>query len=60
MKDMRNVDPYRLEGMDVYSNILYVKDEKGPLSFLAHQAVRTDKVGRNMRLSCGLGHNQHS
>ena len=35
--------PHRLEGMDTYSNILYVKECKAELSFLAHRAVRNDK-----------------
>ncbi|PRP73557.1 phosphoenolpyruvate carboxykinase [Planoprotostelium fungivorum] len=36
-------DPHRLEGLDVYSNILYVKENKARLSFLAHRACETDK-----------------
>jgi len=36
-------DPYRIDGMDTYSNILYVKECFAALSFLAHQAVLTDK-----------------
>eukprot|EP00941_MAST-03F_sp_MAST-3F-sp1_P005369 g5369.t1 len=36
-------DPYRLEGMDTYSNILYVKECRAELSFLAHRAVTNDK-----------------
>lgn len=36
-------DPHRLEGLDVYSNILYVKENKAKLSFLAHRASETDK-----------------
>jgi anaphase-promoting complex subunit 8 len=42
-EELRALDPYRLEQMDTYSNILYVKDSKGPLSFLAHSAVKNDK-----------------
>ncbi|GBG64532.1 hypothetical protein CBR_g45228 [Chara braunii] len=36
-------DPYRIEGMDIYSNILYVKEAFSALSYLAHKAVLTDK-----------------
>lgn len=42
-EELRALEPYRLEGMDTYSNILYVKDARGALSFLAHNAVKTDK-----------------
>ena len=33
------IDPYRLENMDAYSNILYVNEERAKLSFLAHRLV---------------------
>ncbi|KNC55439.1 cell division cycle protein 23, partial [Thecamonas trahens ATCC 50062] len=36
-------DPYRLEHMDTYSNILYVKEEAAKLSRLAHSASQTEK-----------------
>lgn len=36
-------DPYRLEDMDVYSNILYVQEDSVALSQLAHTAVKVDK-----------------
>ena len=36
-------DPRRLDRMDVYSNILYVKEDRVGLSQLAHRAVRVDK-----------------
>jgi len=42
-EDVFRADPYRLEGMDIYSNILYVKEAREKLSFLAHSAVMTDK-----------------
>jgi hypothetical protein len=32
-----------LQGMDIYSNILYVKEEFGALSALAHRCVQADK-----------------
>ena len=42
-EDVYRADPYRLEGMDTYSNILYVKESSAKLSYLAHSAVLTDK-----------------
>jgi anaphase-promoting complex subunit 8 len=36
-------NPYSLEAMDIYSNILYVKDETVKLSELAQRAVKIDK-----------------
>lgn len=36
-------DPYRLEGVDIYSNILYVKESKRALSCLAHNALALDR-----------------
>ena len=42
-EDVYRADPYRLEGMDTYSNILYVKEDAAKLSYLAHSAVLTDK-----------------
>ncbi len=42
-EDLLKKDPYRLENVDIYSNILYVKEDKAKLSFLAHRANETDK-----------------
>ena len=36
-------DPYRLDNLDTYSNILYVKEAKAALSHLAHVAMKNDK-----------------
>lgn len=36
-EDMLSHDPYRLEGLDVFSNILFVKEALAPLSHLAHR-----------------------
>ncbi|KAL7536169.1 hypothetical protein ACHAWF_005387 [Thalassiosira exigua] len=36
-------EPYRLEHMDAFSNVLYVKDQKVALSHLAHRSVSVDK-----------------
>eukprot|EP00466_Bigelowiella_natans_P013716 jgi/Bigna1/90153/estExt_fgenesh1_pg.C_630098 len=40
---LQRQDPCRLEAMDVYSNILFVKECKAELSFLAHNAIKIDK-----------------
>lgn len=36
----RETDPHRLEAIDIYSNILYVKDKRAELSTLAHLVVK--------------------
>lgn len=36
-------DPYRIDNLDTYSNVLYVKENKSKLSFLAHKTTETDK-----------------
>ncbi|XP_066595243.1 cell division cycle protein 23 homolog [Prorops nasuta] len=36
-------DPYCLDNMDTYSNLLYVKEMKVELAFLAHRATEVDK-----------------
>ncbi|EGG23458.1 anaphase promoting complex subunit 8 [Cavenderia fasciculata] len=36
-------EPHRLENIDIYSNILYVRDKKASLSMLAHRAMETEK-----------------
>lgn len=36
-------DPFRLDDMDLYSNMLYVKGEKYYLQVLANKAVEIDK-----------------
>ena len=37
------LDPYRLEHIDIYSNILFVKEKDAELSNLAHNAAKWDK-----------------
>lgn len=39
---LRN-DPYRVEDMDMYSNVLYAKESFSALSYLAHRVFMTDK-----------------
>ncbi|KAI8581599.1 hypothetical protein K450DRAFT_232089 [Umbelopsis ramanniana AG] len=41
--ELRNMNPYRLDDMDIFSNLLFVKDSKEKLSVLAHQSERIDK-----------------
>lgn len=35
-------NPYRLDGLDVFSNVLFVTDSRSRLSFLAHTCAMTD------------------
>lgn len=42
-EEIRETDPDRLDQMDTYSNILFVKESKGALSYLAHNAVQSEK-----------------
>lgn len=43
-QELRLNDPYRLDHMDLYANMLFVQEQKTALSHLAHQAVKIDKV----------------
>ena len=42
-EELRVLEPYRLEHVDTFSNILYVKESKRDLSSLAHACVQVDK-----------------
>merc|ERR1719431_705730 len=42
-KNLLELDPFRLENMDSYSNLLYVKGVRPELCFLAHRMVDVDK-----------------
>ena len=42
-EDLLKQDEFALEGMDTYSNILYMKEDFANLSGLAHKAVLNDK-----------------
>lgn len=42
-EELLKADPYRLDHVDTYSNILYVKESKRALSYVAHNAVMIDK-----------------
>lgn len=61
-EQVREMEPHRLDQMDCYSNVLYVKERRAELSHLAHMAVRLEKfspetciiVGESRRLgACG-------
>lgn len=41
--EIREEDPYCLDGMDVYSNVLYVQINQPELAQLAHHAFEVDK-----------------
>lgn len=42
-EDLISHDEYQLDGMDIFSNILYMKEDFAGLSHLAHRAVIIDK-----------------
>ena len=42
-KDVIGRDPYRLDNLDTYSNLLYVHEMKSELADLAHKAVSIEK-----------------
>eukprot|EP01028_Stygiella_incarcerata_P000314 TRINITY_DN1034_c0_g1_i1.p1 TRINITY_DN1034_c0_g1~~TRINITY_DN1034_c0_g1_i1.p1 ORF type:complete len:710 (+),score=177.81 TRINITY_DN1034_c0_g1_i1:16-2145(+) len=41
---LEEIDPFRLDGLEVFSNILYVKDNRRELGNLAHRAHLIDKM----------------
>jgi len=42
-KQLGEVDPYRLDNLDTYSNLLYVKEQRVELAHLAHRTNMVDK-----------------
>ncbi|XP_068742918.1 cell division cycle protein 23 homolog [Montipora capricornis] len=61
-QEVQKKDPYSLEHMDTYSNILYVKEMKPELSYLAHHTNSIDKYREET--CCVIGnyyslHDQH-
>lgn len=42
-KKLKQIDPYRFESMDLYSNILYIKEDFGELAHLAFESFTSDK-----------------
>ncbi|KAB0798290.1 hypothetical protein PPYR_09283 [Photinus pyralis] len=52
-KELLHLDPYRLDNLDTYSNLLYVKEMKTELANLAHTAVNIDKY--RVETCCVIG-----
>lgn len=42
-QQLQTADPFRLENMDMYSNLLFVREQKTEMAHLAHRAVEIDK-----------------
>ena len=42
-KQLSEIDPYRLDNLDTYSNLLYVKEQRVELAYLAHKTAQIDK-----------------
>lgn len=40
---LQEIDPYRLDNLDVFSNLLFVKEMKKEMASLAHKAVEINK-----------------
>jgi len=40
---LSDIDPHRLDNLDTYSNLLYVKEQRVELAHLAHKAAEIDK-----------------
>ncbi|XP_020526332.1 cell division cycle protein 27 homolog B isoform X2 [Amborella trichopoda] len=49
----RRVSPYTLEGMDIYSTVLYHLEEEMRLSFLAQELISTDRL--SPQAWCAIG-----
>ncbi|BET02763.1 Cell division cycle [Nesidiocoris tenuis] len=50
---LRKIDPYRLDNIDVLSNLYYVKEKKTELTSLAHAACEIDKY--RVETCCVIG-----
>lgn len=42
-QSLQEMDPYRLDNLDIYSNLLFVKEMKKEMSALAHKTVEINK-----------------
>ncbi|XP_071948215.1 anaphase-promoting complex subunit 8-like [Antedon mediterranea] len=51
--NLQKIDPYRLENMDTYSNLLYVREMKAELAYLAHHVCEVDKY--RVETCCVIG-----
>ena len=56
-ENLRDIDPHRLQGLDTYSNILYVKERRSELSHLAHM---TSKISKYAPETCCVVGNYYS
>ncbi|KAI9266621.1 cell division cycle 23-like protein, isoform CRA_a [Phascolomyces articulosus] len=54
---IRQENPYRLEDMDVYSNLLYLQGSREKLSVLAHECIQIDQYQPE---TCCIVANYHS
>ncbi|KAK9888721.1 hypothetical protein WA026_000947 [Henosepilachna vigintioctopunctata] len=52
-KKILEIDPYRLDNLDTYSNLLYVQEMKTQLADLAHKVVSIDKY--RVETCCVIG-----
>ncbi|XP_030755026.1 cell division cycle protein 23 homolog [Sitophilus oryzae] len=52
-KKILEFDPYRLDNLDIYSNLLYVLEKKTDLADLAHKVASTDKY--RVETCCVIG-----
>ncbi|KAK3868893.1 hypothetical protein Pcinc_025751 [Petrolisthes cinctipes] len=52
-KELEALDPYRLDNLDTYSNLLYVKEMRVELSHLAHRVVQVGKY--RVETCCVIG-----
>lgn len=50
---LRALDPYRLDNLDTLSNLLYVKEKRVDLAYLAHHASEIDKY--RVETCCVIG-----
>ncbi|XP_074640459.1 uncharacterized protein LOC141898459 isoform X2 [Tubulanus polymorphus] len=51
--EIQELDPYRLEHMDIFSNLLYVKEMRAELATLAHHCCDVDKY--RVETCCVIG-----
>lgn len=52
-KKLLEFDPYRLDNLDIYSNLLYVLEKKTDLADLAHKVASIDKY--RVETCCVIG-----
>jgi anaphase-promoting complex subunit 8 len=54
-EDLLARDPHRVEGVDAYSNVLYVKDAGAELSALARRLAASADARRSPEAACAVG-----